>query len=52
MVVKMGMKDDQENVKRRANGVPALYTMFTQGNKDKKDPGKEGQERIAKAWKF
>jgi len=35
-------KADQENVKRRANGVPALYTMFMQGNKGKKDPGKEG----------
>lgn len=44
MVVNMGMKADQENVKRRANGVPALYTMFMHGNKDKKDPGKEGHE--------
>lgn len=43
-VVNMGMKADQENVKRRANGVPALYTMFMQVNKDKKDPGKEGHE--------
>ena len=44
MVVNMGMKADQENVKRRAKGVPALYTMFMQVNKDKKDPGKEGHE--------
>lgn len=44
MVANMGMKADQENVKRRVNGVPALYTMFMQGNKDKKDPGKEGHE--------
>ena len=44
MVVNMGMKADQENVKRRANGVPALYTMFMLGNRDKKDPGKEGHE--------
>lgn len=44
MVVNMGMKADQENAKMRANGVPALYTMFMQGNKGKKreDPGKEG----------
>ena len=41
-VVNMGMKADQENARRRANGAPALYTMFMQGNKDKKDPGKEG----------
>lgn len=45
MVVNMSIKADQDNNKRIANGVPAFYTMFMQGSKDKKkeDPGKEGQ---------